>query len=83
MGSFFYGEQHFTPIDRFGGVEEFKSRRNADFAKTKYARQNKIPLLRIRYDQIQEIPEIIDSFLEKPSIRQFNPKITNEQYYNF
>ena len=79
----FDGEQHFMPIDRFGGIEEFKSRRNADFAKTKYARQNKIPLLRIRYDQIQEIPEIIDSFLEKPSIRQFNPKITNEQYYKF
>lgn len=58
----FDGEQHFKPIEQFGGVSEFKSRQIADWNKNKYARQHKIPLLRIRYDQIVVIPDLIDSF---------------------
>jgi hypothetical protein len=77
----FDGEQHFKPVEMFGGEAEFKARQIADWDKNKYAKQHKIPLLRIRYDQIGIIPSLIDKFLEHPSINRFNPLIDNTKYY--
>ena len=78
----FDGEQHFKPIEMFGGMEEFKKRQRADWDKNRYAKKNKIPILRIRYDQISQISELIDMFLENPKIGVLNPLLTNSGYYN-
>ncbi len=44
------GEQHFRAIDYWGGEERFKKQQESDEIKTKYAIDNNIPLLRIKYD---------------------------------
>ena len=77
----FDGEQHFTPVEKFGGGQGLRERQRADWDKNKYARKANIPLLRIRYDQAGLIPEIIDSFLEKPKTRVVNPMMSNSEYY--
>lgn len=77
----FDGEQHFKPVEMFGGEAEFKARQIADWDKNKFAKQQKIPLLRIRYDQLGIIPSLIDKFLEHPSTSRFNPMIDNTKYY--
>ena len=78
----FDGEQHFRPVEVFGGMEAFRERKRADFDKNKYAKKHKIPLLRIRYDQMEQIPDLIDSFLEHPSLSRLNPVMDNTKYYN-
>lgn len=78
----FDGEQHFRPVDRFGGQEAFRERRKADRDKTKWAKQHKLPLLRIRFDQAARIPELIDAFLDKPDAHRFNPDLANGEYYD-
>ena len=78
----FDGEQHFRPVDRFGGQEAFRERRKADRDKTKWAKQHKLPLLRIRFDQAADIPELIDAFLDKPDVHRFNPFLSNGVYYD-
>lgn len=78
----FDGEQHFRPVKVFGGAEAFRERKKADFDKNKYAKKHKIPLLRIRYDQMEQIPNLIDSFLEHPSLSRLNPVMDNTKYYN-
>lgn len=45
------GEQHFKPIDCFGGEEKLKKTQNNDNIKTQYCKNNGINLLRIKYDQ--------------------------------
>lgn len=51
------GEQHFEPIEHFGGEEEFEIRINHDQIKTQYCSDNNISLLRIPYykDVITEL----------------------------
>lgn len=78
----FDGEQHFKLVEAFGGVDAFKERQRADFDKNKYAKQAKIPLLRIRYDQLTLVPSLIDTFFEHPSIHRLNPLMDNSKYYN-
>ena len=75
------GEQHFKAVEQFGGEQGYKERQQADRDKTDYARKQKIPLLRIRYDQISDIPDLIDRFIENPSISHINPAIENKKYY--
>ena len=77
----FDGEQHFFPVEQFGGEESFKVQQIADFDKNKYAKQNDIPLLRIRFDQKEIIPKLIDSFFENPPKHRFNPVLDNKKYY--
>lgn len=48
----FDGEQHFKPIDFFGGEEGFRVRQLHDQIKTDYCNANNIHLLRISYDKI-------------------------------
>lgn len=43
------GIQHYEPIDRFGGIYEFKKLNKNDIIKTKYCVDNNINLLRISY----------------------------------
>ena len=55
----FDGEQHFKPIKEFGGEEEFKTIQKRDKCKDNWCSENNIKLLRIRYDEINKISEII------------------------
>ena len=55
----FDGIQHFKPIDVFGGDEEFRLCLKRDKCKNEWCLKNNINLIRIRYDQISEIKDII------------------------
>ena len=43
------GQQHYKPIDFFGGEEAFVIRKNNDSIKDKYCKDNNIPLIRLPY----------------------------------
>lgn len=64
------GHQHFQPIDFFGGEKAFKLAKKHDKIKTKYCKKKKIPLLRIRYWEFEQIEEILNerliAHIEKP-----------------
>jgi len=45
----FDGEQHYKPVNFFGGVEGFKQRQKNDDIKTKYCKDNNIKLIRIKH----------------------------------
>lgn len=55
------GEQHFRPVDFFGGEESFKVRQLHDQIKTDYCNTNNIYLLRIPYNK--NIVEELNNFL--------------------
>lgn len=57
------GEQHFKPSKYFGGEEKFAKTQKYDKIKNDYCEKNKIPLLRIRYDE--NVFEKFDDFLYK------------------
>jgi very-short-patch-repair endonuclease/signal peptidase I len=60
----FDGIQHFEPMDYFGGEKAFKSQQLRDKIKTDYCENNYINLIRIRYDQIEKIPDILKPYIE-------------------
>lgn len=43
------GEQHYKPVDDFGGVSQFEIQKRNDQKKREYAEQNNIPLIEIPY----------------------------------
>lgn len=57
------GEQHFKPVDLFGGDEEFLKTQERDKLKNKLCEEHNIKLVRISYTQFNEIEEIIDSII--------------------
>lgn len=72
----FDGIQHFEPVEKFGGASNFEIVRKRDMIKNSYTIENNIPLLRIKYDQIDNVSELVGEFLESPQI--FN----SEKYYS-
>ena len=54
------GEQHFKPVERFGGEKAFKTVQLHDNTKTKYCEDNDIRLLRISYKDKNNIQEILN-----------------------
>lgn len=80
----FDGEQHFKPINQWKGKKGYEERKKADIEKNQYCRKNGIPLLRIRYDQIHLISDMINDFLENNEkyLQQFNTYLTDEKYYS-
>lgn len=80
----FDGEQHFKSINRWKGKMGYLSRRKADIEKNEYCKNNKIPLLRIRFDQAHLISEMIDDFLmnNEKYYQQFNTYLANDIYYS-
>lgn len=61
----FDGQQHYEPVDLFGGEENLKLVQFRDKIKNSYCKRNHIPLLRIPYTEINNIEHIIDRFLHK------------------
>jgi hypothetical protein len=57
----FDGEQHYRPIEYFGGVDNFKRQIKRDHIKDKYCNDNKISLIRISYLNQNEISKILDN----------------------
>jgi very-short-patch-repair endonuclease len=55
----FDGIQHFEPIDHFGGVETFEKLKTNDKIKNDYCEDNYINLIRIRYDEVDNIEKIL------------------------
>lgn len=54
------GQQHFKPIDFFGGIESFEKTKLRDSIKNKYCEENNIKLLRVNYlNTDNEIKDII------------------------
>lgn len=80
----FDGEQHFKSINRWKGKIGYLERRQADNEKNEYCRNNKIPLLRIRFDQAHLISNMIDDFLMNTENynQKFNTYLTNDMYYS-
>ena len=59
----FDGKQHFNSIKYFGGEEGFKKTKANDEIKNCFAKENNINLLRIRYDEINNIEEILNKYI--------------------
>lgn len=57
------GEQHFRPIDLFGGQEYFEYIQKHDTIKNEYCENNGISLLRIPYYKFNNIEEELNNFL--------------------
>lgn len=55
----FNGEQHYKPIDYYGGQEKFKKQKKIDSMKREYCKKNNIKLIEIPYWKMKRIEEII------------------------
>ena len=55
----FDGRYHFEPIDAFGGLETLTRVKNEDKIRCDYCDDNYINLIRVRYDQIDDIYQIL------------------------
>ena len=51
----FDGEQHYKPIDYFGGQEALIATQKRDQIKNSYCFNHNIPIIRIPYDKIEDI----------------------------
>jgi very-short-patch-repair endonuclease len=55
----FDGVQHYQPVEHFGGLKAYESIKINDKRKEEYGEENYIKLIRIRYDQFDEIHQIL------------------------
>jgi very-short-patch-repair endonuclease len=55
----FDGKQHYEPVPHFGGLESYNRLKINDKIKNDYCEDNYINLIRIRYDQIDDIYRIL------------------------
>lgn len=58
----FDGIQHFYPFDYYGGIEKYNDVIRKDTIKNNYCKENKIPLLRIKYNNLN-IEDAVFHFL--------------------
>lgn len=63
----YQGQQHYKPIDIFGGEEYFKVQQEHDKRKFEYAKTHNIKLLEIPYWDFDNIEQILESRLLKQS----------------
>lgn len=75
------GEQHFKPVRNWN----FEKTVRDDTLKTVYCENNNIPLLRVRYDQMQDgtYAELVEDFINNPAayIMQHNKYLSEKEYY--
>jgi very-short-patch-repair endonuclease len=64
----FDGKQHYEPIEHFGGLKAYESLKVNDKIKNNYCEDNYIDLIRIRYDQIDRIFDILKESLKNKII---------------
>jgi len=58
------GQQHFKPVEYFGGIVSFERLQENDKIKTSYCRNNKICLLRICYKDFKKIHQLINDLIK-------------------
>lgn len=56
----YQGQQHYYPVDWFGGKEKFENQVKIDNMKRKYAKENNFRLLEISYSDYNNIKEILE-----------------------
>ena len=68
----------------WGGDEAYQKQRITDLEKNEWCEKNRIPLLRIRFDQKPLIVDLVDDFLENSSqyITLHNKILSNKEYYS-
>lgn len=59
------GEQHYYPVDRFGGKDSFKIQKERDKSKNDWCNKKEIPLLRIPYWEFDNIENKILEFVKR------------------
>lgn len=64
------GEQHFKPVEFFGGQQAFEYRQANDRIKDSYCKDHGIPLLRISYKQFDQIEQLVTDKLYELNILQ-------------
>ena len=64
----YQGEQHYKPIEIFGGEEAFKKQIIHDEEKDKYAKINNYRLLKIPYFNIDKIDYILSDLVQRLSL---------------
>ena len=72
------GEQHFMPVSRFGGEEQFLRIQKRDKFKNEYCKNNNITLIRIPYYEKDNITNIIHEILS-PTTTERN-RLTDCKY---
>ena len=78
------GEQHQNFIEFFfKTIEEFFRRSNADFVKQSLWEYLNIPMLRIRYDQIDMIDDMVQDFIDNSQnyIHKHNTYLSEDDYW--
>lgn len=60
----FDGKQHYEPMEFFGGAEAYETLKLNDKIKDDYCEENYINLIRIRYDQFNNIEDILKENLK-------------------
>ena len=65
------GEQHFEPVDFFGGEEQFEYQKYNDNIKNTYCIKNNINLIRIPYWDFDNIEKILDEVLSNKGSAYF------------
>ena len=64
----FDGEQHFRIIDHFGGLDGFINTKIRDTIKNEYCKNKNINLIRIPYNHLDKIDDILSPYLNKKLI---------------
>ena len=59
------GQQHFEPIKKFGGVENFKLIKTRDEIKNRYCIDNDVNLLRIKYTNYKILEDVLSNFFKE------------------
>ena len=80
----FDGEQHQNFVEFFfKTIEEFFKRSDVDFVKQGLWEYMNIPMLRIRYDQVDMIDDIVKDFVDNPKkyIKNHNTYLSEEEYW--
>ena len=65
----FDGIQHFKPIDFFGGENYFSYLKFCDEIKNNYCQTHSLPLLRIKYNEINQIEQLLKEFFINVDLR--------------
>lgn len=58
------GRQHFIPIKMFGGDKALERTKKHDYIKSKYCTDNNIQLIRIHYEDYDNIGNILNNYIK-------------------
>ncbi len=77
----FDGIQHFRSKNKWKSTDQTKEN---DIKKNQFMIDHNIPLLRIRYDQVEQIDNMIEDFIKHPEgySTQHNTFLSNNDYYS-